>query len=108
MMQEKNLHEICCEHPNIVSLECTIQDEDFLYFVMEYASNGTLQDLLNSQHKLDTLTTRKIAAEIVVALEFLHSHNIIYRNLKPENILLDENYHVKICDFGEAKISATV
>jgi len=43
-------------------------------------------------------------AEIILALEYLHNMNISHRDLKPQNILLDEAYHIKICDFGEAKI----
>ena len=49
-------------------------------------------------------TCRYMIAEIILVLEYLHSVNVAHRDLKPENLLLDSQYHIKLCDFGEAKI----
>ena len=59
---------------------------------------------LRSSQKFDEKRVRFYAAEIILALEYLHSKNIIYRDLKPENVLLDENGHISLTDFGLAKI----
>ena len=72
---------------------------------MEFASNGSLASLIDTIKPLPTETCKFFIAEIVTAFEHLHSRNISHRDIKPENILLDENYHIKICDFGEAKIT---
>ena len=71
---------------------------------MEIAENGSLLKLLNNIKPLPIETCRHLIAEIIIALEYLHGNNIIHRDLKPDNILLDSEYHVKLCDFGEAKI----
>lgn len=104
VMREKDILEIVCENKNIVSLECTFQDEDNLYFLMEFAEKGSLSSLIKHVQPIPIETVRYIVAEIVLALEFLHTNNISHRDLKPDNILLDQDYHVKLCDFGEAKI----
>ena len=72
---------------------------------MEFASNGSLASLIDTIKPLPIETCKFFIAEIVTAFEHLHSRNISHRDIKPENILLDENYHIKICDFGEAKIT---
>jgi 3-phosphoinositide dependent protein kinase-1 len=71
---------------------------------MEYAEKGSIETFIKNSSSLPIETTRYIIAEIVLALEYIHEKNICHRDLKPDNILLDSNYHVKICDFGEAKI----
>ena len=93
-----------CDCPNIIQLELTFQDTDCLYFLMEYASQGSLSTLIQTVKPLPVQTCKFFIAEIITALEHLHRHNISHRDIKPENILLDDNYHIKICDFGEAKI----
>lgn len=97
-----------CDHPNIVSLECTFQDSSNLYFLLEFASKGSLASVIKNIRPIPIETCRYWVAEIVLALEHLHSLNIVHRDLKPENIVLDENYHVKLCDFGEAKIMKNI
>jgi 3-phosphoinositide dependent protein kinase-1 len=71
---------------------------------MEFANKGSLSSLIKNVKPIPIETCRFFIAEIVLALEFLHGKNISHRDLKPENILLDGKYHIKICDFGEAKI----
>ena len=71
---------------------------------MDYAENGSLATLINPQNPIAEYKCKPIIAQIIVALEYLHSRNISHRDLKPGNILFDENFDVKLCDFGEAKI----
>ena len=70
---------------------------------MDYASNGSLKAILLEHGKLSEVQCKPIAAQILVALDFLHSRDIAHRDLKPDNILLDQNFDVKVADFGEAK-----
>ncbi|CAJ0751180.1 7868_t:CDS:2 [Entrophospora sp. SA101] len=90
-------------HPFIVNLFCTFQDEKNLYMLLEYVIGGELFSHLRRAGRFTNDMTRFYAAEIVLAIEFLHSKDIIYRDLKPENLLLDSRGHVKITDFGFAK-----
>jgi serine/threonine protein kinase len=101
-------------HPFIVNLYvayslyklcrfCTFQDETNLYMLMEYVLGGELFTHLRRAGRFSNEVTRFYAAEIVLALEYLHSRDVVYRDLKPENLLLDKEGHVKITDFGFAK-----
>ncbi|XP_058450236.1 3-phosphoinositide-dependent protein kinase 1 isoform X2 [Malaya genurostris] len=90
--------------PGFLNLYCTFQDASKLYFVMTYAKNGTLLQLLDKVKKLDATSIRLYSAEILQSIEQMHSNNIIHRDLKPENILLDENFHTMIADFGSSRI----
>lgn len=71
---------------------------------MEYADKGSLSSLIKNVKPLPLDTCRFFIAELVLALEYLHKQQIIHRDMKPENILIDSDYHIKLCDFGEAKI----
>eukprot|EP00049_Salpingoeca_infusionum_P018634 m.358068 g.358068 ORF g.358068 m.358068 type:complete len:524 (-) comp18030_c0_seq1:238-1809(-) len=92
------------DSPFFVRLFYTFQDQQSLYFVIEYAENGELLNWLKKLGSFDEDCSRFYLAEIVLALEHMHARNIIHRDLKPENILLDKDMHVKITDFGTAKI----
>lgn len=70
---------------------------------MEYVIGGELFSHLRRAGRFNNEVTRFYAAEIVLALEYLHSLNIVYRDLKPENLLIDSQGHIKITDFGFAK-----
>lgn len=89
--------------PFIVRLFQVFQDEHNLYMLMEYICGGELFSHLRTAGRFSTDVTRFYTAEIVLALESLHSKDIIYRDLKPENLLLDDKGHIKITDFGFAK-----
>jgi len=91
------------KHPFIVNLYRSFQDEKYLYMVMEYVIGGELFSHLRRAGRFNNDVTRFFAAEIVLALEYMHSLNIIYRDLKPENLLIDQQGHIKITDFGFAK-----
>lgn len=91
-------------HPFIIRLFYTFQDTDRLYFVLNYAERGELLDYLHKLSSFDLPCSRWYAAEIVLALEYMHNLNFIHRDLKPENILLNKDMHIQITDFGSAKI----
>lgn len=90
--------------PFIINMYCAFQDSRNLYMLLEYVCGGELFSHLRKATKFPPDVARFFAAEIALALEYLHSMNIIYRDLKPENLLLDEAGHIKITDFGFAKV----
>lgn len=94
------------DHPFFVKLYFTFQDKDNLYFGLSLAKRGELLDYLRKVGSFDENATQFYTAEIVLAMEYLHSKGIIHRDLKPENILLGEDMHIQITDFGTAKIIA--
>ncbi|XP_072532523.1 3-phosphoinositide-dependent protein kinase 1a [Salminus brasiliensis] len=91
------------DHPFFVKLYFTFQDAEKLYFGLSYAKNGELLRYIRKIGSFDETCTRFYTAEIVGALEYLHSVGIIHRDLKPENILLNGEMHIQITDFGTAK-----
>ena len=90
-------------YPFIVSLQYAFQDPDHLFFVTEFAQGGELFYHLKREHFFENERAQFYVAEIVLALGFLHKNNLIYRDLKPENVLLDKDGHVKLTDFGLSK-----
>ncbi|KAL0227370.1 hypothetical protein P9112_014694 [Eukaryota sp. TZLM1-RC] len=92
------------QHPFIVNLLGTANSARDIYIIMEFVNGGELFTYLRRKRRFSVETARFYAAQIVLALEHLHSKNIVYRDLKPENLLLDSKGNLKICDFGFAKI----
>ncbi|KAA8650740.1 cAMP-dependent protein kinase catalytic subunit pkaC [Aspergillus tanneri] len=90
-------------HPFLVTLWGTWQDSRNLYMVMDFVEGGELFSLLRKSQRFPNPVAKFYAAEVTLALEYLHLQNIIYRDLKPENLLLDRHGHLKITDFGFAK-----
>lgn len=77
-------------HPFIVKLNYAFQTTDKLFLLMDYCPNGDLEMVLNKVYKLPEKVARLYVAEIVLALEALHKACIIYRDLKPSNIVIDQ------------------
>eukprot|EP00560_Eucampia_antarctica_P001508 CAMPEP_0197842164 /NCGR_PEP_ID=MMETSP1437-20131217/46587_1 /TAXON_ID=49252 ORGANISM="Eucampia antarctica, Strain CCMP1452" /NCGR_SAMPLE_ID=MMETSP1437 /ASSEMBLY_ACC=CAM_ASM_001096 /LENGTH=654 /DNA_ID=CAMNT_0043452013 /DNA_START=454 /DNA_END=2418 /DNA_ORIENTATION=- len=90
-------------HPFIVGLNMAFQSNDKLYFVLDYCAGGELFFHLSKVGKFAEPRARFYAAEITLAIEYVHSLDIIYRDLKPENVLLDARGHVRLTDFGLSK-----
>ncbi|XP_052783688.1 cAMP-dependent protein kinase catalytic subunit PRKX-like isoform X2 [Mya arenaria] len=90
-------------HPFIVNMLWANHDEAFLYMLMEYVPGGEVFSYLRNYGRFSNSMANFFASEIVSALEYLHSRSIVYRDLKPENLLLDRDGHLKITDFGFAK-----
>ncbi|GAB5363513.1 hypothetical protein AAMO2058_000889600 [Amorphochlora amoebiformis] len=93
------------EHPFIVSLRYAFQTEQRLYMVLDYFTGGELFFHLKNGGRFDYARGRFYCAELTCALECLHDNDIIYRDLKPENVLLDNEGHVRLTDFGLSKDS---
>ncbi len=90
-------------HPFIMKLHYAFQTTDKLYLVLDYCPGGELFFHLSRFRRFPERVARFYAAELLLALGHLHKRGIIYRDLKPENVLLDAEGHVKLGDFGLAK-----
>ena len=91
--------------PWIVELKASFQEDDYLYLVMEYLPGGDLMNLLIQKDTLTEKEAKFYIAELILAIESIHNLDCIHRDIKPDNILIDKNGHIKLSDFGLAKIS---
>ena len=88
--------------PFIIKLHYSFQTPDYLYMVLDYCPKGDLSYHIES-YLFEEEEAKFYIAELILAIEYIHKKDIIYRDLKPDNILLDEDGHVKLADFGLAK-----
>lgn len=113
MIERKKLKRVMTEreilatthHPLIIKFYWTFQTDSAIYFIMEYCSKGSLYKLLKKQQnkRLSESAALFYAAEVLIALEYLHMLGFLYRDLKPENILIHESGHIKLTDFDLSK-----
>ena len=89
--------------PWIVELRYSFQDDLYLYLVMEFCHGGDLMSLLIDKDILSEDEARFYIAELILAIESVHKLKCIHRDLKPDNILIDKNGHIKLSDFGLSK-----
>ena len=90
------------KHPNIIKMNKAFQDDNFLYFVLEYCANRDLGILINCLGKFNYKLAQFYLAEILSAIIYMHKEGIYHRDIKPENIGLDEFMHIKLFDFATA------
>ena len=95
---------LCVDHPFIISMEYVFQTEYRIYFMMDYIKGGELYTILAEKKFLTEPESRFYIAQIVMAIGYLHKSRIIYRDMKPENILINEDGYIKLADFGLAKL----
>lgn len=91
-------------HPFIIGMDYVFQKAYRIYFIMDFIQGGELFKHLSEQKRFDEAKTKFYAAQIALALGYLHDSKIIYRDLKPENILLNKDGYIMLADFGLAKI----
>lgn len=92
-------------HPYSVKLVNHFEDNEKLYLIMELAPNGNLYNLIqnNIKEKVKNMVLiKKLIVQSIEIIKYLHSKNIVYRDIKPENLLLDNDYNIKLCDYGWA------
>ncbi|XP_026222970.1 serine/threonine-protein kinase SIK3 homolog isoform X4 [Anabas testudineus] len=92
------------KHPHIIRLYQVMETERMIYLVTEYASGGEIFDHLVAHGRMAEKDARKKFKQIVAAVHFCHCRNIVHRDLKAENLLLDHNLNIKIADFGFSNI----
>lgn len=91
------------DHPFLVNMIDTFQDRQNCYMLLEYVVGGEVFSYLRRAGSFSADVARFYVATIVLAIEYLHNNNIIYRDLKPENLLIDSSGYTKVTDFGFAK-----
>lgn len=92
------------QHPFIVGSYGLAQDSRYLYLLLEYIRGGELFRYIRSRPPLDNSHARFYAGQVVLIFEYLHSLSVVYRDLKPENLLLAADGYLKLTDFGFAKL----
>ncbi|KAI8828722.1 hypothetical protein BJ741DRAFT_414238 [Chytriomyces cf. hyalinus JEL632] len=113
MIRKNMMSQVRAEHkaltlsrnPFVVKLFYAFQSKEYLYLVMEYLIGGDLSTLLSAFGTFDLTMTRMYTAEVVLALEYLHANGITHRDLKPDNMLITKDGHVKLTDFGLSSVS---
>lgn len=103
VMNEKKILAMC-DHPFLLVLAGAYQDSEELYMLLELALGGELFTILREKIKFDEPISRFYSGTVQSAFEYLHDRKIVYRDLKPENLLLDSFGYLKVVDFGFAKI----
>ncbi|XP_040169289.1 cAMP-dependent protein kinase catalytic subunit alpha-like [Anopheles arabiensis] len=90
--------------PFVVNLEICYKDNSYLYLVMPFVNGGEMFTLLRHSRRFSEAQAAFYGAQVALALEYLHGCNLIYRDLKPENLLVDYRGYVKMTDFGFCKL----
>jgi serine/threonine protein kinase len=88
------------KHENIIKLFTNLEDDEYIYLILEYASKGNLFYLIRNKKRLTEDEAFYFFIQVLDGIYFLHKHGFIHRDIKPENLLIDEGNVLKICDFG--------
>lgn len=103
-IEKTTLHRLGQQHPGIVQLYYTFQDESSLFFVLDFAEYGELLSIIRKFGSLSESVLKFYMSQILDAVSFIHLKGVIHRDLKPENILVGHDFNLKITDFGAAKL----
>lgn len=108
VMEEKKVLRIIteCQHPFLLHLFACLQDSKYIMFVLDFVEAGDLATHIHRMKAFSDNQTRFYAAIIVLCIEFLHDNNIMYRDLKMENLLIDKYGYLKLVDFGLSKTNS--
>lgn len=94
-------------HPNIVTIYDIAEADGLAWIAMAYVNGPTLEQILNSDHPLSGTATLDILRQSASALDYAHSRGVVHRDIKPGNIMRDEDGTIKITDFGIARITSS-
>ena len=94
-------------HPNIVNMLDVGQDGEIRYIVMEYVKGQTLKELIRKSGRIRPARAVQMTMRILAAVDHAHRNHIVHRDIKPQNILVDENGVVKVADFGIARLTTS-
>lgn len=100
--QEIRLHS-SLKHPNILGFVESKQTNEYIYLLLELAENNTLLSHLDVKTGLPELVALRFVYSIACALDFLHDKSIVHRDIRPDNILLDSEFRIKVADLGQAR-----
>ena len=97
-------------HPNIALLMGVVPKIPDIYIVFEYVSQGSLFDLLHMKKNMEMGTKQRlvVARDIAIVFQYMHNLGIVHRDIKSHNILIDDKFNVKVCDFGLAKFNVSI
>jgi len=101
-MTERNVLAYC-RHPYIVALHYAFQTPGHLVLVLQYCPGGSLQQMITGEKRLQESLARLFTAELLLALCHLHARQTIFRDLKPDNVVIDDEGHAMLTDFGLSK-----
>ena len=87
-------------HPNITKILEMFEDEKYFLIIMEYINGGNLFSFVKKRRKLSEKTAKFLFRQIILGIKYIHEQNVVHRDIKLENLLIDLNNNVKICDFG--------
>ena len=87
-------------HPNITKILEMFEDEKYFMIIMEYINGGNLFSFVKKRRKLSEKTAKFLFRQIILGIKYIHEQNIVHRDIKLENLLIDLNNNIKICDFG--------
>ena len=91
-------------HKNVTKILEMFEDKKYILIIMEYINGGNLFSFVKKRRKLSEKTAKYLFRQIIEGIKHIHENNIVHRDIKLENILIDVNNNVKICDFGIGKI----
>ncbi|CAL7946800.1 unnamed protein product [Xylocopa violacea] len=91
------------KHPNLIRFLQAIETTHRVYIIMEYAQNGSLLDMIRRDTFIDEFRSRRWFRQLLEAIDYCHGRGVVHRDIKCENLLMDQNYNIKLSDFGFAR-----